>query len=180
MNQPFGPCQTSAHHFHAQIADLATDLQKYGSGRHRRPPSPSLSSENMDDDSDALDLHDVSNSFMNVDEPLEDDGPRPYVERYEEAAKTYGPGASFMQQFDSDEFAEIRVQNIYYPFASQAEWELATFLLESDLSMAQIDKFLSLKHVSALLQDLFHGSDISEDSSVEIILFHSKEATQPR
>ena len=36
---------------------------------------------------------------------------------------------------------------IYYPFRSKAEWELALFLLHSDLTMTAIDLFLSLTHV---------------------------------
>jgi hypothetical protein len=41
-------------------------------------------------------------------------------------------------------------KNLYYPFASRDEWELAAFLLRSDLSLASIDSFLSLKLVSVL------------------------------
>ena len=58
---------------------------------------------------------------------------------------------TFMQQFECDEFAEEHTQNSFYPFASRAEWELAAFLLRSDLSLATLDTFLSLYLVSALL-----------------------------
>lgn len=75
-----------------------------------------------------------------------DDGP--YVEEYKGAAKTFGPGVTFMSEFDSDEHAAKRAENPYYPFASKDEWELAAYLLRSDLSMASIDAFLSLKRVS--------------------------------
>jgi hypothetical protein len=74
-----------------------------------------------------------------------------FVQEYDGAAKTFGSGTTFMQQFESDEFAEERTQNLFYPFASRAEWELAAFLLRSDLSLAALDKFLSLNLVSALL-----------------------------
>lgn len=70
----------------------------------------------------------------------------------------YFPGAAkvvdqsstkFMDTFDQDRFAEIRdTQNIYYPFADRPEWELAEFLATSELSMAAIDRFLSLPLVS--------------------------------
>ena len=56
-----------------------------------------------------------------------------------------------MQQFECDEFAEERTQNLFYPFASRTEWELAAFLLCLDLSLAALDMFLSLHLVSTLL-----------------------------
>jgi len=37
---------------------------------------------------------------------------------------------------------------MYYPFSNAAEWELASFLLSSDLSMRKIDELLKLKLVS--------------------------------
>jgi len=39
--------------------------------------------------------------------------------------------------------------NLYYPFASWPEWELASFLLKSGLSMVVMDEFLKLQIVSA-------------------------------
>jgi len=36
---------------------------------------------------------------------------------------------------------------LFYPFASQPEWELASFLLKSDLSRVAIDQFLKLQLV---------------------------------
>lgn len=87
---------------------------------------------------------------MDVDPDLPiavDNGP--FVEEYEGAAKEYGAGVTFMSEFGRDLHAAERVENLYYPFASKEEWELAAFLLRSDLSMASIDFFLSLKQVSA-------------------------------
>ena len=76
-----------------------------------------------------------------------DDGP--FVEEYEGAAQECGPGVTFMSEFDRDEHAAKRAENPYYLFALKDEWELAAFLLRSDLSMASIDAFLSLNAVSA-------------------------------
>ena len=69
------------------------------------------------------------------------------VEEYEGAAQCYGAGTTFMDEFDSDAHGSERVNNLYYPFKSREEWELASFLLHSDLSMASITKFLSLNLV---------------------------------
>lgn len=73
------------------------------------------------------------------------------VELFDGAAETYGAGTTFMDDFDQDQYAQQRSHNLYYPFASREEWELASFLLRSNLSMASIDKFLSLALVSLLL-----------------------------
>ncbi|KAH9017835.1 hypothetical protein EDB84DRAFT_1245978, partial [Lactarius hengduanensis] len=43
-----------------------------------------------------------------------------------------------------------RKKNIFYPFASRAEWEMAAFLLRSGLAMSSIDSFLSLELISGL------------------------------
>jgi hypothetical protein len=73
----------------------------------------------------------------------------PFVEEYEGVAKEYGADVTFMSEFDRDQHAAERVENLYYPFAPKDEWELATFLLRSDLGMASVDTFLSIKQVCA-------------------------------
>ena len=50
-----------------------------------------------------------------------------------------------MDNFYTDKFAEERTKNPYYPFASRAEWELASFLSRANLSMKFVDEFLSLE-----------------------------------
>lgn len=57
-------------------------------------------------------------------------------------------GQTFMDGFDADTHAEERRSNTFYPFASRGDWELASWLYNSGLSMAEIDKFLSLEFVS--------------------------------
>ncbi|KAG1741214.1 hypothetical protein EDD22DRAFT_744744, partial [Suillus occidentalis] len=56
----------------------------------------------------------------------------------------------FLDVFDADEFAEYRKDNLFYPFASKEEWEVADFLLCSSLSMAAIDEFLKLRMIQNL------------------------------
>ena len=51
-----------------------------------------------------------------------------------------------MGSFDSDDFADQRQKNLYYPFASKEDWEMAAFLLRSGMSMALIDDFLKLHY----------------------------------
>jgi len=60
---------------------------------------------------------------------------------------TYGKAATFMDRFNEDQYAPFHTSNKFYPFSSKVEWELASFLLSSDLSMRKIDEFLKLKLV---------------------------------
>jgi hypothetical protein len=86
---------------------------------------------------------------MDVDNPgapHAGDGPY-HIEKHPSASQTYGRGCSFMDMFDQDEHADKRSHHLYYPFASRDEWEIASFLLQSGLSMAQIDKLLNLQLV---------------------------------
>jgi len=66
-----------------------------------------------------------------------------------------GKGKTFMDLFNEDTYAEERHHNIYYPFASQAEWQLASFLLKSGLSMVALDEFFKLDLVSISLFCVF-------------------------
>ena len=79
-----------------------------------------------------------------------EDSQNPFrIKRHPTSSKVYGHGETFMDQFDKDQFAEARNQGLlYYPFATRDEWELASFLLRSNLSMNAIDRFLKLKLVS--------------------------------
>ena len=63
------------------------------------------------------------------------------------AAQAYGVGPTFMDNFDIDRHARERRGNLYYPFASRQDWEVAEFLLSSGMSMARIDRFLHLESV---------------------------------
>ncbi|KAG1870221.1 hypothetical protein DFJ58DRAFT_723118 [Suillus subalutaceus] len=72
------------------------------------------------------------------------------VEFYDGAGKTWGVGKTFMDQFNEDEYAAEREQNQYFPFASKPDWEMASYILRSDLSMAEIDKYLNLEFTKTL------------------------------
>lgn len=70
-----------------------------------------------------------------------------YVETFSGAGDVYGTGTTFMDDFKSNKYAGHRCQNIYYPFQTRSEWELASWLLRSGLSMQSINNFLSLELV---------------------------------
>ena len=66
------------------------------------------------------------------------------VDSHPNAPLIYLGGTTFMDQFFNDKCAGHCKENLYYPFTSEAEWKLASWLLCSHLSMAAIDDFFSL------------------------------------
>lgn len=85
------------------------------------------------------------------DGPMElDFSSESHVEYYPGASDIYPGGKTFMQDFFSDEHGSLRRDNLFYPFASREDWQLASWLLRSGLSMAGIDTFLKLDLVSNL------------------------------
>jgi hypothetical protein len=95
---------------------------------------------------DAIEM-DRANDPSNDQYP-EQDATIPHTELFPEASKIFGKGKTYMDLFGDDEYAGNRETNLYYPFASQPEWELASFLLKSGLSMVATDEFLKLQMVS--------------------------------
>jgi hypothetical protein len=71
---------------------------------------------------------------------------------YPTAARVYGKGHTFMDVFDADRFADKRKENLYYPFASKQDWEMASWLLRSGLSKGAVDQFLHLELVSSSMR----------------------------
>ncbi|KIK28762.1 hypothetical protein PISMIDRAFT_90649 [Pisolithus microcarpus 441] len=69
------------------------------------------------------------------------------VEVYPGAAMSYVSGLTFMDKFFADKYGELCKENIFYPFTSREDWQIASWLLHSHLSMAAIDSFLSLELV---------------------------------
>ena len=63
-------------------------------------------------------------------------------------SKSYTGGATFMDLFWQDEYAEEWWANLYFPFASAEEWQFSFWCMWSGLSMAAIDSLLSLSIVS--------------------------------
>lgn len=66
---------------------------------------------------------------------------------FPDAGFVYGRGEGYMGTFQGDTHAAERSSNLYYPFQSKGEWEIASFLSQSGLSMKRIDEFLKLSLV---------------------------------
>lgn len=115
------------------------------------PPQQSLQSTSEVD----VPQFNAEDSMMDVDfdgAHFEDEGKLlSEVEVYEGAGTCYAQdGVTFLALFDADEYAECRKENLFYPFASKEECEVADFLLCSPLSMAAINQFLELPMMHVL------------------------------
>ena len=100
--------------------DLADELRRY----RNRPAQ----TRNHDNNVQPMNLQadmDVDATFLEHDN-LGENGSMdrgPFIEEYQGAAKEYGAGTTFMEKFDHDQYAEVHVENLYYPFASRDKWK---------------------------------------------------------
>ena len=77
--------------------------------------------------------------------------PGKFTEAYEGCSEAFPGGWSFIDRFSEDQYTDERQQNLYFPFASQEEWQFASWLLHSHLSLATIDSLLSLDIVCLII-----------------------------
>ncbi|KAF8130107.1 hypothetical protein EV363DRAFT_1399315 [Boletus edulis] len=70
--------------------------------------------------------------------------------RFLGAGKVYDVGQTFLDRFGMDTYSFFRRSNLYYPFASHDDWQVANYLLQSGLSMAKIDEYLKLNLIRTL------------------------------
>jgi hypothetical protein len=113
-------------------------------------PSGSVVEVNMMDTVDAMGSTNVVEMYGADEQYLDHDTIPPYYTKlFPGSSESFGIGKTYMDLFDDDEYAGNRKTNLYYPFASQPEWELASYLLKSGLSMVAVDDFLKLQMVSA-------------------------------
>lgn len=102
----------------------------------KRPHTPDSDEESSDQDS----------RDDNMQGAPAEQSRAPVIDFFPEVASVVDQnGTKFIDAFDQDTFSEMRnSENLYYPFANRLEWELAEYLLTSELSMAAIDRFFSL------------------------------------
>ena len=109
------------------------------------PSFPHLDESHLDDPTDPPAPEDIPN----IPPPLSQPSPSRTCVQFPGAARIYGRAKTFMDRFNDDRYSKFRATNIHYPFSGKNEWELASFLLSSDLSMRKTDEFLQLKLVSS-------------------------------
>ena len=137
LNQPISKCRR----------DFEAYLQENSHKRHERQKRRKNQSTHNNVPETFADIDMDSESEPSIVKPFDSGPSEPhefFTEEFPEAAKTYGNGPTYMDKFDADDYAHLRRDCPYYPFSSRDEWELASFLLRSDLSMSAIDQFLKL------------------------------------
>lgn len=131
---------------------MAEELRRYRSDRNAgniaiESDGPFEDAQGLPDGGLMDEDEELNQQDMDMDVDDEDENER-FFEIFEGAAGSSSGGTTFMDEFDKDPHASERIQNLYYPFVSRDEWELASYLLRSDLSVASINIFLSLSLVS--------------------------------
>lgn len=163
MNQPSSACGTLLNDSIAIAQNRPTvQLPNHPSNDrfHNHQPfatrTPSREATIPDEQMGGLDL--PLDHQMDVDDmPLGDEQrnvPTPdtaTLENFPGASLSYPGGKTFMDEFFADQHGALRNDNLFYPFASQQDWQIASWLLRSRLSMAAIDAFLALDLVSETL-----------------------------
>lgn len=111
------------------------------SPRPRSPHQPGSSREIYPDDPYGQAPEDLEYPDIVDGSDMDCDGD---VEYHPNVCQTFPGGSTFMDNFFADKYGSLRWKTLFYPFASQADWQLGSWLLRSGLSMAAIDGFLSL------------------------------------
>lgn len=146
MNQPMGICyaaswyQDHSNLFNESSQDVPTAPDFVTSDPYHIPAD-----SDVQPDADSMDREESGHTGI-------DSGytgtPQTFTEVFPGSSASYPGGATFMDIFWQDRYAEERKQNRFYPFASEGEWQFSSWCLRSGLSMAAIDSLLSLSIVS--------------------------------
>jgi hypothetical protein len=161
MNQPISSCRT----YYEELLLIAETTQAgCPSGSPEGVQSSGIRPEDRPHEMDRSAASGGSSPIFDNPTPMAtDDDPMTasshsnspfFTEFYPGASKIFGSGPTFIDNFDNDEFSEERQAHPYYPFASKDEWQMASFLLRSGLSMAALDQFFKLELVGDFLS--FH------------------------
>lgn len=149
MNQPSNGCGSLFNDLQIQSPPGSLVPAQEGSSHHQSQAThPEIHRAS------SVPFHDVPDPDFDLrpdqfsDFPMDVDPPPSNVEFYPGASEAFPGGKKFMDDFFSYKYASLRGDNLFYPFASQEDWQLGSWLLRSGLSMAEIDNFLKLDLVS--------------------------------
>ncbi|KAF7972624.1 hypothetical protein HWV62_17370 [Athelia sp. TMB] len=142
MNQPYSQCSSLIYTPLAQPKAAASNVPA------PLPPLPSYSDDDMASNyaEHPINSDPISGPTAMQEEPT-------LASRFDhflQAGQTFGKAESFMDQFDADDNAEERKENLYFPWISKGDHGLGAWLLRSGLSMQAIDDFLALELVKTL------------------------------
>jgi hypothetical protein len=111
--------------------------------------------QDQQDDAGLLDLlgwqNDLRLDASNRDDPTFSKTVR--TKYFKGAARVLRKGATFVERFFEDRFANIRAQtnNVYYPMSSYEEWEFVNTLMRMKTSLAEKTRLLQTSLVSFLM-----------------------------
>ncbi|KAG2369063.1 hypothetical protein BDR07DRAFT_1371648 [Suillus spraguei] len=112
-----------------------------------------------DDTNSVLEVYDGDHWHDNIDNEFGMFGEL-LEEEYDGVGACYSQdGSTFLDLFDADEYAECRVDNLYYPFTSKEEWDVADYILRLSLSMAAIDEFLKLSRLDFIPRHIYKTAE---------------------
>ncbi|KAI5987639.1 hypothetical protein EDD15DRAFT_2371999 [Pisolithus albus] len=152
MNQPTGTCRFASWHEEcsrsfSQARCPPSDNSVPCSSINRPPHFPSADSnayQDWDLNPPSPEVHETEDFTMDAPEEVIPLVPGKFVEVYEGSSEVFPGGKSFMDTFHEDQYSGERRSNLYFPFASQQEWQFASWLLRSRLSLTAIDSLLAL------------------------------------
>ncbi|KAJ7913327.1 hypothetical protein B0H13DRAFT_2232352 [Mycena leptocephala] len=148
LNQPRSRCHPSLH---PSVLGASWRVQNWGVKRPQVPANDDDSPMDVDTDYNvSLFVSPDEDSAMDYSNPATPSSTGPVKDYYKGAAKTYGRGDTFLDKFHKDQYREERQSNLYYPFASADEWELASYLTRSNMTIADTDEFLNLRLTSKM------------------------------
>ncbi|KAI5982093.1 hypothetical protein EDD15DRAFT_2403257 [Pisolithus albus] len=158
MNQPSNACGSWTDHFSSYPRRNASTTTRNGTETHHPTELQHQAGANCNGDleedvadyglaSDGFGLGAVEDTASHAVSEHQGCTPVPIIDSHPNMPSIYPGGTTFMDRFFDDQYVTLRRQNLYYPFASAGDWQLASWLLRSRLSMAAIDDFLSLQLV---------------------------------
>jgi len=150
MNQPSNTCGSWMNDLSCLCFQHRVPAAPNGTGPHPHAefqyhPAPDPYGNDAIDDAGGFRANEDA-AYSPIDE-YRDHTSTPVVDSHPNTPLIYPGGTTFMDQFINDQHATHQKENLYYPFASRVDWQLASWLLRSHLSMAAIDEFLSLQLV---------------------------------
>ena len=148
MSQPTSGCNTWIDN----LVSLHDNIDPHAQAA--RCPAPAFVPQSSSEDLAGMNI-DIDKTVPSITQPHSElplaGGLQQTCDTFPGAVKIFASGVTFMDRFDANQLSNFHSTNLYYPFASCEEWELAAWLLRSGLSMRAIDAFLKLSEVCPII-----------------------------
>ncbi|KAG2032818.1 hypothetical protein BDR03DRAFT_1014865 [Suillus americanus] len=130
-------------------------------GRHRR----NSSDNSANNDIDQANIVDEFAPNIPDQEPLVVEGGVEWgeaVKHCPNVLRVYAEGLMFMDVFNQDNYTHQRTEVPWYPFASQKDWEVAYWLMRTNLSMSEINEYLNLSFTKENSLSFHHAKELCQ------------------